>query len=100
MMSKITNASVKRKLGDSGPMFPIYLLHQIVIKPASHRSRCKVNPVTVSGTFVLPTAPGAKRILYPTRDVPAFVEVGEAGIAVECYAASASCSTRWVRYLD
>src|SRR5215831_6555212 len=34
------------------------------------------------------------------RNVPAFVEVGEAGIAVECYAASASCSTRWVRYLD
>src|SRR5262245_29238357 len=31
-----------------------------------------------------------------SRDVPVFVEVGEAGIAVECYAASASCSTRWV----
>jgi hypothetical protein len=33
-------------------------------------------------------------------DAPDFVEVGEAGIAVECYAASASCSTRWVTYLD
>jgi hypothetical protein len=35
------------------------------------------------------------------RVAPDFVEVGEAGIAVdECYAASASCSTRWVTYLD
>jgi len=34
-------------------------------------------------------------------DAPDFVEVGEAGIAVdEGYAASAFCSTRWVTYLD
>ena len=36
-----------------------------------------------------------------TGDAPDFVEVGEAGIAVdEGYAASAFCSTRWVTYLD
>jgi hypothetical protein len=38
---------------------------------------------------------------FLTGDAPDFVEVGEAGIAVdEGYAASAFCSTRWVTYLD
>ena len=63
--SKITNASIRRKLGENGLIFPIHLRHQMAIKPESHRSRCNVNAVSVSGTFVLQVAPCAKRILYP-----------------------------------